>query len=664
MSFDPANIQAIGVGISAFLATLTVTFVIISAKKDKTGRALIIMLLSVVWWSWFGFFYHVFDSILIARVIRVFSVSGIVGISVGFVAFATAYLEEKDILRKGERAILRFLQAGGIFLCLVLFSDIFIQNGYVVGPLESAPKETLAPNAGPLLAILIAHYLFCIFFGGYLILRRANIETEISGKREADIILACTTLALILGGTRFAPWYGLDFAPFLGGLALPLFSVGSFYVMARYGTFNVRLVAVEFLVFSIWTFMFFQALLNSDIISALPDIILLIATIIVGIFLIRSVLKEGRVRMEVDLASKEIAELNSNLECRVFERTKELERAGEHIKAIVEHLPIGLIEVSDKKILRRVNKSAADMLGFDEDIKTDINLTPKEEALWMIVEVAFRSELNYLATEVFIKGRDFEFIKTPLVMEEGEGGFIILIRDITHEKELNRAKDEFLTILAHKLRTPMTALYWAMSSFSEERAGVLTKEQKEIVSETEKRAEGIIDLIDDFLIAAEITSGKFYVNRKKENIVTLLDRAIKQAQELYDKNINCSVSIAGDIPEISVDSEKISLAFKNILSNAFIYTPSGGMIGVSAEYNKPKIIIKISDTGIGIPKNEEELLFQKFSRGAGAMRINTEGSGLGLFISHYIINVHGGNISVVSKKEKEKGTIVTVELPE
>ncbi|PIR70613.1 MAG: hypothetical protein COU46_00555 [Candidatus Niyogibacteria bacterium CG10_big_fil_rev_8_21_14_0_10_42_19] len=665
MSFDPSNIQAIGIGVTAFLATLVATFVIISSKKNKVGRALIIMLLTVVWWAWFGFLYHIFDYIPVARAIRLLSVLGITAISVSFITFASVYLEEKKALKKRERVILISLQAVGALLAIFLFADIFIQEGYIVGALDFAPKEALAPNAGPLLLILIGHFVFCILFGGYLLALRAGLETDIRRRREAIIILLSTTGGLILGGTRFAPWYGVDFAPFLGGLAVPLFTVGIFYIMAVYGAFNVRLVTAEFLIFSIWTFMFFRTLMNSDFVSAIPDIIVLVVIIVTGIFLIRSVLKEVESRVEVERVLKELASLNLGLERRVSERTKEFLRAGEHVKTIVENLPIGLIEVSNGKVLRRANRVASNLLNFNRDTKLGVVLTSKEGALWTVVERALGHNINYQAMDILIERpehRDLEVITAPLVAEQGEPGFIILIRDVTQEKELNRAKNEFLTIAAHKLRTPITALSWALFTLSEGRVGELTKKQKEIVAETGKRAEIITDLINGFLLAAEMSSRKFMVRREMGDVGELLSKAVEQTRLLYDKNINCIVSIADDIPKIAIDPGKLSLAFKNILSNSFIYTPSGGTISVSAERKGSKILIQVGDTGIGISKNEEDILFQKFSRGREAARIYTEGSGLGLFITKQIIEAHSGRIFITSKKGK--GTTVTVELPE
>src|SRR3989338_4716347 len=149
MHFDPADVQTIGIGLAAFLSTLIAIFIFLSARKERLGRTMGIMLAAIAVWSWFGFLYEIVSDLALARELRVVSVMGIVWIGVAIVNFSISYLEERTRLVQ-TKGLLFFIIAGGALLTSVLVGDLF-GGRLIVGDLLFPADQVLAPHAGPLL---------------------------------------------------------------------------------------------------------------------------------------------------------------------------------------------------------------------------------------------------------------------------------------------------------------------------------------------------------------------------------------------------------------------------------------------------------------------------------------------------------------------------------
>ena len=293
MHFNPADIQTIGIGLAAFLSTLIALFVFLSARAERLGRTMGMMLGAIAVWSWFGFLYEIVSDLALARELRVVSVMGIVWIGVATVNFSVSYLEEHIHLGRWIRNMFFFIIASGALLTLVLIGDL-LGGRFIVGDLFSPTDQVLAPNAGPLLAVVIAFYTFCILISGILLAARARTSIDKADRQQAQLIFSSLTIALVLGGTRFAPWYGFDFQPILGALAAPLFAFVAFYSIKRYKLLNVEVAAAQLLIFTLWAFTFFRMLLNLGNETVMFDIGFFFAVLVLGIFLLRSIVTEIR----------------------------------------------------------------------------------------------------------------------------------------------------------------------------------------------------------------------------------------------------------------------------------------------------------------------------------------------------------------------------------
>lgn len=244
-------------------------------------------------------------------------------------------------------------------------------------------------------------------------------------------------------------------------------------------------------------------------------------------------------------------------------------------------------------------------------------------------------------------------------------GYVKIMRDISHEALISKIKSEFVSVAAHQLRTPLAALKWIIRLFIDGDIGKLDAKQLEFLNRSFETTQRMIKLVNDLLDAARIEEGRFGYEFTEIDYLDFMAKIAKN-YELTSKEKKISINFlprpAGDlIPPIYADGERLSLAISNLIENALRYTKEGGKIdiGISLEIDYVKTVI--SDTGVGIPKEEEARVFSKFFRASNAIRLETEGTGLGLFIVRNIIKRHGGEISFVSKEGK--GTTFTILLP-
>lgn len=231
------------------------------------------------------------------------------------------------------------------------------------------------------------------------------------------------------------------------------------------------------------------------------------------------------------------------------------------------------------------------------------------------------------------------------------------------ERELAKLKSEFISIAAHQLRTPLSTIKWTFRMALDGDIGAITSEQKEFLGRGYESNERMIKLVSDLLDASRIEEGRFGYALQLSQLAPILDAEVQQAQQnALQKHITIRYEKPKTpLPRLRVDSQRISMAFANLLANAVNYTPPGGTIVVRVFTEEGNVKVAISDTGVGIPKEDMPRLFTKFFRAENVIRMQTEGTGMGLFISKNIARMHGGDITVAS--EEGKGSAFTMILP-
>jgi len=242
--------------------------------------------------------------------------------------------------------------------------------------------------------------------------------------------------------------------------------------------------------------------------------------------------------------------------------------------------------------------------------------------------------------------------------------FFVILHDITREKAIEEMKSQFVSISAHQLRTPLSIIKWSLGMLLAGDVGSLTKEQKEFLQKTYQTNERMIRLVNDLLNVARIEEGRFVYQPKVVEFDQLVKKTFNSLKELAKKkNLTYKLVVKeSKKPKVvKVDIEKITLVIKNLIENAIHYTPCKGKITVTVERKNKEVLFSVKDTGVGIPKEQQKRVFSRFFRGSNVIKMETEGTGLGLFISKNIVEAHGGKIWFKSKENK--GTTFFFTLP-
>ncbi len=230
-------------------------------------------------------------------------------------------------------------------------------------------------------------------------------------------------------------------------------------------------------------------------------------------------------------------------------------------------------------------------------------------------------------------------------------------------KELDQLKTEFISVASHQLRTPLSAIKWSLKMLMDKDLGPLTSEQEDMLGKGYQSNERMLALINDLLNVSRIEEGRFTYTFTDEDVEPLITELLDELRHVADeKHITLSVDVAPrPLPKVRVDVQKLHLALQNLVDNALKYTPVGGNIGIQAHVQGDELIVSVQDSGVGIPIHQHTRVFTKFFRGDNVMRMQTEGTGLGLFIAHSIVQKHHGRIWFES--HEGRGTTFYIALP-
>ena len=229
-------------------------------------------------------------------------------------------------------------------------------------------------------------------------------------------------------------------------------------------------------------------------------------------------------------------------------------------------------------------------------------------------------------------------------------------------REMDVLKSEFVSVAAHQMRTPLSGIKWSLDMIAKEMVGPINVKQKRILLKSYESNERMIALVNNLLNTERIESGKTKLELANTNIKNIIDNVLYYIYpQATSRNITIDVSYGEKLPKVDVDQEKMREVIQNILENAVKYSNEGGVINLSTYTENEFLVISIKDNGIGIPENFKRELFSKFSRGSNAVKIKTEGSGLGLFVANEIVKMHRGTITFESKEGS--GTNFFVSIP-
>jgi len=263
--------------------------------------------------------------------------------------------------------------------------------------------------------------------------------------------------------------------------------------------------------------------------------------------------------------------------------------------------------------------------------------------------------------------------KLEQIADEYNTGTKLLIR---RDLELSRAneklqkfdeiKSNFISIVAHQLRTPLSGIKWTLSMLLNGDMGPLNNDQKTFLMKSYESNTRMITLVNDMLVADGIQSGKVHYGFKHIDIIDLMDNVLFEVSPQASKR-NISINYKNkfeNLPQAYADPEAMRAVLQNLLENAIKYTIDGGKVEIDVKKEDDHLLISINDNGIGIPKDQAKNVFVKFFRARNAIRQETDGSGLGLYITKSIIEKNGGTIYFESEEGKGSTFYFTVPLQE
>ena len=363
----------------------------------------------------------------------------------------------------------------------------------------------------------------------------------------------------------------------------------------------------------------------------------------------------------IDSLFQELEKLNREKD-RYIAELKQAEAALETSKAsfrsIVQKSADGIIVVDKEGIVRFVNPATEAIFQHKaEELIGELFGSP------VAAETAV--ELDIVRKEGKIGTGEMSVVETEW---EDKLAYLATVHDVTERKqaeeklrELDRMKSEFISNISHELRTPLHSI----SGFTKLMLGgkVPNPEiQKEFLTTIDKQSERLGTLIDSLLDMSRLESSRFQIQKQLVSIKNTIHDAVKSFDSLVkEKGISINEDIPATLPEVEADAGRLSQVMTNLLSNAIKFSNDGGSVTVKCEVKDNELLVQVTDTGIGIPKEAMPHLFERFYQVNSSATRSTGGSGLGLYISKQIIEAHGGRIWAESRVRE--GSIFSFALP-
>ena len=239
---------------------------------------------------------------------------------------------------------------------------------------------------------------------------------------------------------------------------------------------------------------------------------------------------------------------------------------------------------------------------------------------------------------------------------------IIITNSFERLAEANRMKSEFVGIVSHQLRSPLSNLKWATELLMSGKLGKTEEKQTEYFKILKENSDRMGELIKDLLIVSRIETAKLPIKKVEFSLEDLVKELIKEFRPFARaSNVEIEFQAKGNLPKIFADPSQIRLVIENLSDNAIRYINGKGVVEIKVERKEKNLYLEIRDTGVGIPEEEQKYIFQKFFRSENVLKYQTQGSGLGLYISRAIIEKSGGKIGF--KSEENKGSTFWFTLP-
>ena len=347
------------------------------------------------------------------------------------------------------------------------------------------------------------------------------------------------------------------------------------------------------------------------------------------------------------------------------DKISRLDLERNQINAMVSSINDPAISYTENFEIILVNKAMEKFIGISKKELIGKNITPElsnDARYGLLSKIIFPS----LAPVVLEKSIDLypekikvkfyqpkelilEIITTKVIDDKGNTyGFLRIIHDLTKEELLRKTQSDFITIVAHQLRTPLSGLSWILEMLAKKEVGSLTSEQEKLINDGRKAMGESLKTVEDLLNVAQIEEGRFGFQFSMADIEKIIENVLIKFEPVAKIN---DIKLIFQRPEFQLkpfvmDPLRVKLVLEILVDNALKYNVKNGEVRVRIDpmEGKPFVLISVEDTGIGISREDLSRLFTKFFRSKAALKGQTSGIGLGLYLAKNIIDRHGGKI--------------------
>ena len=388
----------------------------------------------------------------------------------------------------------------------------------------------------------------------------------------------------------------------------------------------------------------------------------------------------GQLAAAFDEMSGKLKRSYEGLEEKVHQRTRDLAEAKARDEAILASIGDGVLVTNQNGIVLLINAVGEGITGFsDKELVGHhysklkfIREKDKSPTRDFIKEAITSGKITGMENHVLLVRKDKKEIavadSAAPVKDVGNKiiGAVVVFRDVTKEREIDRMKDEFLNIAAHELRTPLTAIRWSTSLIMQRFEKSLKDEKvKGMIEDMHASSLRLTEIVNDFLDVSKLEAGRIEFKKEALDMKGIIKKSLEGIKIVADKKgLYLKLEESREaLPKVFADKDRFEQIIVNLLGNAIKFTEKGGVsVAVIKEGGFLKVWVK--DTGVGIAKDSQRLLFQKFQQSpkGSYTRDATKGTGLGLYISKLLVEGMGGKI-YLEKSEESKGSTFAFTLP-
>lgn len=386
----------------------------------------------------------------------------------------------------------------------------------------------------------------------------------------------------------------------------------------------------------------------------------------------------GQLAASINIMTAKLAGLYADLK----KDTQILAHEKAQDDAILTSIGDGLIVIDRNQKILMVNKVFETLLGWrsSEVIgKKIVDIVRKEDENGQVIPLkdrlfykALNQDAQFMTKSIapalyYVRKDGSRFpvatTATPITMRGNSIGVVEVLRDITKEKSIDKAKTEFVSLTSHQLRTPLSKIRWYVELLIKSKQKTSTKDNSYLEG-IDRANRYMIDLVNQLLNISRLELGTLYIEPKTVVVKDIIEDAIKEFMpEVEKRKIKLYKEYQNIQQQLQCDPKLLHIIFSNIIGNAVKYSSSGGAIRIAFRSDRDNIIFEVQDNGCGIPPEAQKRLFTKFFRADNAVSVTSEGSGLGLYIVKLLLDKMGGSISFQSPVESGSGTKFTLLIP-